>query len=242
MRAKTIEQALAWAYVEQKVHLAREQWRPKDLGRSVKPRLAAMDFGATPVDQSMHFDFEAHPDAYVIHDTVMSLQPFRYIRSADEIEMLVARRLMGDQVTAAGNLADLSYHAYDEHGEMVVERVAVSRAQQVRRQISVLPGPIIYPASLIFQAATTGKRPDPIADPMYIAERGPSIYKDQHRNLAGRMIRWVGDEALKVVEARRIYASWWQSLSWVRDGVKGGLTSFEIEDGMPPAPLPIDPS
>jgi|GEM_PF-1721735 len=242
MKARSIEQALAWAYGDQKVHLAREDWKPKELGRSFTPQLAAMDFGADYIDSSTHFEFEAHPDAYLLHDAVQSLVPVRVERTREEVEMMVARRAFGEQITAGGAMVDLSYHVYDENGDASVEHLPGSALAELRRQVMVMPLPELRPAGLILQAAVTAKRPDPILDPMYIPERGRAIFTDARRRAGYRIISWVGEDALKVIGARRAYAVWWQALAAVREAVAGRIVSFTINAEMPPGPFSLDPT
>jgi hypothetical protein len=94
MKRISIERALVWAYREQLVHAALPQGMPVEAAQGYSPGMSEGKFMADKVDAGVVAPFGAHADAYVIHAAVQRLKPVTVRRSAEEIEMLFARRLM----------------------------------------------------------------------------------------------------------------------------------------------------
>jgi len=240
MRYMPIEAVLAWAYHDQMVHAARPSGTPVELGDSARrPRLAVVEFGADAIDESAHVDFEAHPDAYIVHRAVSALKAIRCERTADEIEMLTSRRLVEQEVRADGKAVELSYRTRRADGSASIERIAGLTNTEIHQALAAMPAIVVRPRDLVFHHAQRRSRPDPIRDPIYCYDRGATFFADRGRRWGWTMLLWNGDDPLQVVAARRQYAVWWQALRGLKSRLSGALISITITEEMPPDPQPV---
>lgn len=203
---------LIWAYRDQMVHVARPEHAPIGLVGACAPRLAAMQFGADPVDASHGGDFEAAYDAWRVHDAVMALpETVEWHLSSDEVGVCQARAMLRGDATGG---------------------TAV-------RTVRLIPL-----RSVVFQSAMQSMPPDWCPWPDYRwahQETGPRkrygepIRFGKRHDVAGHLVRPIGDDPWQVQVARVRYGLWSDALMRLSGDLGPRLHGHVLTGELPPA-------
>lgn len=218
MKNVSIEELVTWAYRDQMVHAARGQGVPAELTLSYSPGMAQLHLSGGPVSSSVKTDFEAAPDAYVVHAAVMALGTVERPFSDEEKSCLFARWSVAGDLRAGQEREVLADH------HTIRERMFGAKPERVH-----LP-------SLVFEWAMRGRRPEWHPAPVYAWERRGTIYRGRNHAIA-RMVDPVGDDPLEVERDRAIYGLWALALAGLGDSLakRGKLKAHGLGKPAPSA-------
>lgn len=206
-----IEDLLTWAYRDQMVHAARPEGEPVELLRNdYVPGFAVNAMGDKVDTGGIKIAFAAHADAYAVDRAVAKLGVAARARSAEEIAILTARRMLRNELAVRhhGTVGDYSQAATHE---------------------------TVHLSALVRQYALKGERPYVIADPHYEYERAGTVRKPNRHEAWYCAVRPIGDDPLEVEQLKAKYALWRESLWSVRGALEGKLNAHEVLDYLPPA-------
>lgn len=220
-RVVSIADLVVWAYRDQMVHAARPEGMPVEIARDWSPQIAQSDFGREMVSSSVKMEFTCAADAYRVHAAVMRLPTVERMRTAEEVECLLARKLCMNEIYALDK----------ETGAINASSLFLTRGDGTREARSEL----ISLPSLVFEYGLKCRAPDWIASPVYAFERGKAIARGRRAERICHLVKSVGDDPLEVEHARSIYTLWARALRLLRADIvaRYRLTTYTLNVEIP---------